>query len=156
MAELTLTPLDLIDRIAALVPPRTHRHRYFGVLVPNSLLRAAVTAFAPLTSPRRAGPPLWDECDAQMGEGVEIVPDWDLAAQPAPDFDAGQRINWCQVKAAIRTRCGVALRLGLPVAPEITLKDRAFGAKPAKQGSKSRVFTQFESCFTVRNFASCG
>src|SRR5450830_1629114 len=31
--ELTLTPLELIDRIAALVPPpRTHRQRYFGVL----------------------------------------------------------------------------------------------------------------------------
>jgi hypothetical protein len=30
--EITLTPLDLIDRIAALVPPqRTHRHHYFGV-----------------------------------------------------------------------------------------------------------------------------
>ena len=43
--ELTLTPLELIDRIAALVPPpRTHRHRYFGVLAPNSPLRASVTA----------------------------------------------------------------------------------------------------------------
>lgn len=27
-------------------PPRTHRHRYFGVLAPNSPLRAAVTALA--------------------------------------------------------------------------------------------------------------
>ena len=45
--ELTLTPLELIDRIAALVPPpRTHRHRYFGVLAPNSPHRAAVTAMA--------------------------------------------------------------------------------------------------------------
>jgi hypothetical protein len=34
--ELHLTPLELIYRIAALVPPpRTHRHRYFGVLVPQ-------------------------------------------------------------------------------------------------------------------------
>ena len=41
--ELHLKPLDLIARIAALVPPpRTHLHRYFGVL-PNSPLRAAVT-----------------------------------------------------------------------------------------------------------------
>jgi len=46
-ADLVLTPLELIDRIAALVPPpRTHRHRYFGVLAPNSPLRAAVTALA--------------------------------------------------------------------------------------------------------------
>jgi hypothetical protein len=34
--ELRLTPLELIERIAALVPPpRTHRHRYFGVLAPS-------------------------------------------------------------------------------------------------------------------------
>ena len=45
--ELTLTPLELIERIAALMPPpRTHRHRYFGVLAPNSPLRCAVTAMA--------------------------------------------------------------------------------------------------------------
>ena len=32
---------------AALVPPpRTHRHRYFGVLAPNASLRAVVTAMA--------------------------------------------------------------------------------------------------------------
>jgi Putative transposase len=31
---LLLTPLELLDRLAALVPPsRMHRHRYFGVLV---------------------------------------------------------------------------------------------------------------------------
>ncbi len=191
--ELHLTPLELIDRIAALVPPpRTHRHRYFGVLAPNSPLRAAVTALAqaqptqsaaaqagpatagdgagvgelgvgaglptraepaqpvptkrpahylwavliariyevfPLLCPKcggqmrliafithRAdilqilnhigvecepahisparGPPLWDDCDAQMDEGVQSEPDWDLAAQPAPDYEADQRVNW--------------------------------------------------------------
>ncbi len=42
---LHLTPLELIGRIAALVPaPRVHRHRYYGVLVPNARLRLAVTA----------------------------------------------------------------------------------------------------------------
>ncbi len=46
--DLVLTPLELIDRIAALVPrPRTHRHRYYGVLAPNAPLRSAVTALAP-------------------------------------------------------------------------------------------------------------
>jgi len=46
--SLLLTPVELIDRIAALVPPpRIHRHRYFGVLAPNSPLRTAVTALAP-------------------------------------------------------------------------------------------------------------
>ncbi|TFH40259.1 MAG: PAS domain-containing protein, partial [Chrysiogenales bacterium] len=44
---LILTPLELLDRLAALVPPpRIHRHRYFGVLAPSSPLRPAVTALA--------------------------------------------------------------------------------------------------------------
>ncbi|MBK8361781.1 MAG: transposase [Comamonadaceae bacterium] len=47
-AALVLTPLELITKIAALVPPpRAHRHRYYGVLAPNSPLRAVVTALAP-------------------------------------------------------------------------------------------------------------
>ncbi len=34
-SELVLTPLELIERIAQLVPPpRTHRHPYYGVLAP--------------------------------------------------------------------------------------------------------------------------
>ncbi len=36
-------------------PPRTHRHRYFGVSAPNSPLRAAVTALA---TPAQAAPVL--------------------------------------------------------------------------------------------------
>ena len=186
--ELHLTPLELIDRIAALVPPpRTHRHRYFGVPAPNSPLRAAVTAMAAapaqpttaqaeptttsggadgptpmgspiaptpeLAPPKRAahylwavliariyevfpllcpicggqmriiafithsadirqilehvganseppriaparGPPLWEDCDAWAGEGSQIGQDWDLAAQPAPDYEVDQRANW--------------------------------------------------------------
>jgi hypothetical protein len=53
-----LTPLELLDRLSALVPPpRVHRHRYFGVLAPNSPLRAAVTALAePAATPVAAVP----------------------------------------------------------------------------------------------------
>ena len=51
-AALVLTPLELITKIAALVPPpRAHRHRYYGVLAPNARLRAAVTAQAPAAVP---------------------------------------------------------------------------------------------------------
>ncbi len=56
---LLLTPLELIDRLAALVPPpRIHRHRYFGVLAPNSPWRAAVTApaLAATTTPPAPNP----------------------------------------------------------------------------------------------------
>jgi len=55
---LHLTPLQLIDRRAALVPPpRVHRHRYFGVLAPNSPLRAAVTAMTVPAVSTPAAPP---------------------------------------------------------------------------------------------------
>ena len=34
--ELRLTPLELIDRLATLIPPpRLHRHHYHGVLAPS-------------------------------------------------------------------------------------------------------------------------
>jgi hypothetical protein len=45
--SLMLTPMQLLDRLAALIPPpRRHRYRYYGVLAPNSPLREAVTALA--------------------------------------------------------------------------------------------------------------
>lgn len=47
-----LTPQELMDRLAALIPPpRRHRHRYYGVLAPNSPLRPAVTALAAAPEP---------------------------------------------------------------------------------------------------------
>ena len=54
--DLMLTPVQLIDRLAALIPPpRMHRHRYHGLLAPNAPLRAAVTALAlaPVATPER-------------------------------------------------------------------------------------------------------
>jgi len=49
-----LTTLQLLDRLAALVPPpRVHRHRYFGVLAPNA---PAVTALAPAAAPTPIAP----------------------------------------------------------------------------------------------------
>ena len=38
-------------------------------------------------------PPLWDGADAQVGDGVEVVPDWDEAGQLVPDFDVDQRVS---------------------------------------------------------------
>ena len=63
--ELRLTPLELIERLAALIPrPRLHRHRYHGVLAPNAPLRAQVIALArqppaslPQAAPRHAPVP---------------------------------------------------------------------------------------------------
>ena len=46
-----------------------------------------------LISPAR-GPPLWERCDALAGEGSQIGSDWDLAAQPTPDYEVDQRVSW--------------------------------------------------------------
>jgi hypothetical protein len=57
---LRLTPLELLERLAALIPPpRLHRHRYHRVLAPNSPQRAQVTALA-----RQPAPPMPNPADA--------------------------------------------------------------------------------------------
>jgi len=63
--ELVLTPLELLDRLARLVtPPRIHKHRYCGVLAPNSRLRRAVTESA---GPAGATLQLLQEAQQKMG-----------------------------------------------------------------------------------------
>jgi hypothetical protein len=58
ITALTLTPLELIDHLAALIPPpRRHRHRYHGVLAPNAPLRAAAVAWGVRRPTIRAPPP---------------------------------------------------------------------------------------------------
>ncbi|MGB7990389.1 MAG: transposase [Candidatus Methylophosphatis roskildensis] len=71
---LMLTPLELVDRLAALIrPPRRHRHRYFGVLAPNAPLRSAVTALegtavqTPVV-PAPARPPNLPSASAEVAE----------------------------------------------------------------------------------------
>ena len=45
--ELRMSAREFLDRVAALIsPPRKYRHLYFGVLAPNSPLRALVAANA--------------------------------------------------------------------------------------------------------------
>ncbi|AZP12282.1 IS91 family transposase [Undibacterium parvum] len=64
--DLILTPCEFIAKIAALVPPpRMHRHRYFGVLAPNSPLRAAVTAMAPMPVTPPVAPQIAADQEAQ-------------------------------------------------------------------------------------------
>ncbi len=81
--ELRLTPLELIDRIAALVPPpRTHRNRYFRVLASNSPLSAVVTAMA------QAAPTQATTVQAQPAvteAGAPSAASLGLAAAPKPE-----------------------------------------------------------------------
>ena len=85
-------------------PPRVHRHRYHGVLAPKSPSRAQVTALAEDTTmetPNSIGeptrppaialaraPPAWENAP------VELEPDYDPLAQPQPEMEFDQRIQW--------------------------------------------------------------
>lgn len=85
--------LELINGIAALVPPpRTHRHRYYGVLAPNSPLRAAVTAL-PQAAPSQ---PLKVPAEpATASDGVPIPP------EPAPPKRSAAHYLWAVLIARI-------------------------------------------------------
>ena len=61
--------------------------------IPHILDHIGLETEPPRISPAR-GPPLWDACDAQMDDAVDVGPDWDDAAQPAPEFEVDQRISW--------------------------------------------------------------
>ncbi len=64
------------------VPPkRSPAHYLWAVLI------ARIYEVFPLLCPMCGG-------QMQRDEGVHIEPDWDLAAQPAPDFEVDQRVNW--------------------------------------------------------------
>ena len=129
---LRLTPLELIDRLAALIPPpRRHRHRYHGVLAPNAPYRAQVSALG-----RAANPPAPPPLAAQAS-----------TANPSPR-PASARIAWALLLARIYAcfpllcpQCGGTMRiiafiteppaikailthLGEPIAPPIVAPAR--------------------------------
>ena len=54
-----------------------------GTQTGKILNHIGVESEPPHIAPAR-GPPLCEDCDAQVVEGVAVEPDWDLAAQPAP------------------------------------------------------------------------
>ncbi len=69
----------------------------FSTDIHKILEHIGVDPEAPSITPAR-GPPLWDDCGAQeVGEGVEGVealPDCDLANQSPPDYPDDQRTDW--------------------------------------------------------------
>ena len=72
-------------------PPRSHRHRYHGVLAPNARLRSAVTA--------RAGLPV-EPGEAEQGTAESSEPD---SATAAPEVTVHSRCSslWAAMLARI-------------------------------------------------------
>jgi hypothetical protein len=98
------------QEFAALIPPpRTHRHRYYGALAPNWLLRAAVTAMAmPAQQPPAHALPtcqpivLPDVLPAQAGAGATrlAMPANTVPLSPVPKRSPAQYL-WAALIARI-------------------------------------------------------
>ena len=110
-----LSPHELLDRLADLVPPpRKHRHRYHGVFAPNHKLRAAVTALAIGNASARPPDACWASSHPPSGRG----PGRGCREQPAPLSPDTSRIAWAKLLARIGERfplecpnCGGDIRL---------------------------------------------
>jgi hypothetical protein len=91
-----LSPLELLDRLARLIPPpRIHRHRYHGLLAPHARLRSAVVAIG------REGERTQTTPEGVSGQGRRAqLP----APSPAADRDLAPRsvrIAWALLLARI-------------------------------------------------------
>jgi hypothetical protein len=88
--EIVLSPLQLLERLVAFVPPpRMHRHRYHGVLAPHAGLRAVVVAIG------RAPPQTPGLADAEPPNPVP----GDL--DDPPRSASAARIRWAVLLARI-------------------------------------------------------
>lgn len=89
LTELTLAPLELLDRLATLIPPpRRHRHHYSGVFAPHAALRTAVTA--------GAGQPMTETAPVTVPVTVPAP----VPALPAPARRRAS-IHWARLLARI-------------------------------------------------------
>jgi hypothetical protein len=102
---LRLTPLELLDRLARLVPPpRIHRHRYHGVLAPNARLRSTVVSIGrpetdeiPVDAKCSPSPDHPSHPVAPPGHGHEPA----LSTLTATSRSRSSRILWAQLLARI-------------------------------------------------------
>jgi hypothetical protein len=133
--ELRLTPLELLERLARLVPPpRIHRHRYHGVLAPNARLRAMVITIGrpvPDDVPADAGPPPSPHPASRRvappGLSRQAGPSGAQAASPR---SRSSRMLWAQLLARIyevlpllRPACGGEMRIISFITLPSTLQD---------------------------------
>jgi len=103
---LRLTPLELLQRLARLVPPpRIHRHRYHGVLAPNARLRSTVVTIGrpvPDHVPEDVGsPPAPDQLDRFVAPPSPSRQTGPSSTQAATPSSRASRMLWAQLLARI-------------------------------------------------------
>ncbi len=105
-ATTTATPAQPTKQVVVQADPATTGEGAPGVVPLGQAIQLAPEPAQPKRAPAHylwavliariyeVFPLLWDDCDAQSDDGVHIEPDWNLAAQVAPDYEVDQRINW--------------------------------------------------------------
>ena len=110
---LLLTPLELLERLARLIPPpRIHRHRYHGVLAPNARLRPRVIVLGRAEPDAGAHAP----ADEEPTEASRAAPS--RAAPTTSSRRSSSRIPWARLLARIyevlpllRVSCGGEMKV---------------------------------------------
>ena len=96
--ELVLSPLELLERLAKLIPPpRVHRHRYHGVLAPHALLRPRVVAIG---RKERGSVEVAERSVMPAPRPPPALPPTPSAPDPARPPNSA-RIRWAQLLARI-------------------------------------------------------
>ena len=137
--SLMLTPLELSERLAALIPPpRRHRHRYYGVLAPNAPLRSAVTALAGAgaAAPGARTPVVAAAAAAAAPTAPSAMPE----QQRSPFFRRAARYAWAVLLARIYEifplrcpKCGAEMRIIafiITEAPKCARSSRTWANRP--------------------------
>jgi len=90
--RIRLSPLELLDRLARLIPPpRVHRHRYHGVFAPNATWRREATRYG-----REDMDDAGSDAEPNEGKGTDaLVPSCGHGA------DRGPRRRWAQLLARV-------------------------------------------------------
>jgi len=93
--QLTLTPLELLDRLARFIPPpRRHMHRYHGVFAPHAALRAQVAAqageaiaapLAPDSAPAPVAAPEVPATSANLADAIRLQLGLTANLRPLPE-----------------------------------------------------------------------
>jgi hypothetical protein len=100
--EIVLSPLELLERLARLIPPpRIHRHRYHGLLAPHARLRSQVVAIG--REPVDVGASS-EEPGGKPGSDAEIsaaLPVPTRSADPEGHLPRATRIVWALLLARI-------------------------------------------------------
>jgi hypothetical protein len=98
---LVLTPIELLERLARLIPPpRVHRHRYHGLLAPHARLRAALVTIgregqgSAEASSRSTAPALATPTAAASPPPASATAD-------VPRLRSAARLRWAQLLARI-------------------------------------------------------